>query len=834
MLKGSLALLASVVLVAATASETTAAQLTEANKDSWLAANPEALVFFDYADCKPCKAVRSSWVKVAPRTTDRKKYPGTIAVVDCDANLALCDSYDIDASEGGVKYFQKGRFVSDYIQSVKTAEVMLFLRKPSKEAAAGPEPEPFFEGEHNVVLPRNGRDFRRAIESGPEKLLVMFYAPWCGHCKNAKPELSAFSNELLADEGVGNAVVAVDCTNLALRESCRGISGYPTFKGYVNGKQVDYWGANDKASFATFYANPKNKPEEAPVTREKFYPDGDDSAVALLTDADWNDYITSNSHVLVMFYAPWCGHCKSAKPAYSAAAATLKAQDNGLSLAAVDCTVDSATCGKFGVKSYPTLKFFLNGKFKKDYEGARDEKGFVSFMEQQLTADEPEPSPAPEPKEPEPPAPSPTPKNDEEEDPFADENNPVWMLSEDSFDEFMRDYPKALVFFFAPWCGHCKKAKPAITKAAAELHAEEGLPNGVIAAIDCTLHNSICQKYDVSGYPTIKYFTSGEVKSTYEWRREKDSFLAFMRNPEGTEPAEKLASFLDDVDDSEHQVYTFGTKFTDFEEFIQDPANPSVLVMFYAPWCGHCKTAKAAVVHAAQVAENSQNGKLAAVDCTTSLGGGICQKYGAEGYPTFVYFQNGKKKEKYQGDRGSGDFVAFLKSKMDNMKPDPRSFYEEPHHAQVLGRYIDVNAVVESSKKVLLFLYSNSMSSRKLKPTIAKLSSAVAFANDQVEESSKRSAVVTVDCKAYKRTCKMYKAVSYPAVWVYEEGKLLGEQQSHSEASLFNLFGLKPDAPLKEYTPPAAEQEVEEAPAESEPEVPVEVEEEGLTEHDEL
>ena len=37
-----------------------------------------------------------------------------------------------------------------------------------------------------------------------------------------------------------------------------------------------------------------------------------------------------------MFYAPWCGHCKQAKPDYQEAANMLK--DDKRALAAVDCT----------------------------------------------------------------------------------------------------------------------------------------------------------------------------------------------------------------------------------------------------------------------------------------------------------------------------------------------------------------------------------------------------------------------------------------------------------------------------------------------------------------
>ena len=43
-----------------------------------------------------------------------------------------------------------------------------------------------------------------------------------------------------------------------------------------------------------------------------------------------------------MFYAPWCGHCKTMKPAFTTAAEKLKADGVVAKLAAVDATVERA------------------------------------------------------------------------------------------------------------------------------------------------------------------------------------------------------------------------------------------------------------------------------------------------------------------------------------------------------------------------------------------------------------------------------------------------------------------------------------------------------------
>lgn len=51
----------------------------------------------------------------------------------------------------------------------------------------------------------------------------------------------------------------------------------------------------------------------------------------------------------------------------------------GSVLAALDATKEPEIGSKYGVKGYPTLKYFVNGEFKYDVS-ARDEAKIVEFM----------------------------------------------------------------------------------------------------------------------------------------------------------------------------------------------------------------------------------------------------------------------------------------------------------------------------------------------------------------------------------------------------------------------------------------------------------------------
>ena len=72
-----------------------------------------------------------------------------------------------------------------------------------------------------------------------------------------------------------------------------------------------------------------------------------------LTDANYTDFMKENKQVLILFYAPWCGHCKAFAPEYSKIADTIKEQGIKVVTARVNAEEND---------SY--VLYFLNNLFK--------------------------------------------------------------------------------------------------------------------------------------------------------------------------------------------------------------------------------------------------------------------------------------------------------------------------------------------------------------------------------------------------------------------------------------------------------------------------------------
>ena len=102
---------------------------------------------------------------------------------------------------------------------------------------------------------------------------------------------------------------------------------------------------------------PRLEPVDKEEAKEAAWSD-EHSEVAHLTDDSFDEFLSQESSVLVMFYAPWCGHCKRMKPEYVKAAASMKEKGISGKLAAVDTTKERALGKKFDIKGFPTIVYF--------------------------------------------------------------------------------------------------------------------------------------------------------------------------------------------------------------------------------------------------------------------------------------------------------------------------------------------------------------------------------------------------------------------------------------------------------------------------------------------
>merc|ERR1712203_344445 len=117
-------------------------------------------------------------------------------------------------------------------------------------------------------------------------------------------------------------------------------------------------------------------------------PDNSNNAVKVVVGKNFDDIVLDKTkNVLIEFYAPWCGHCKSLAPIWDELGEKYKDHEN------IVIAKSDATANEFAdveVQGFPTIKYFPAGEGAEavDYNGGRTLDDFVKFLEPDSAAAE--------------------------------------------------------------------------------------------------------------------------------------------------------------------------------------------------------------------------------------------------------------------------------------------------------------------------------------------------------------------------------------------------------------------------------------------------------------
>ena len=116
--------------------------------------------------------------------------------------------------------------------------------------------------------------------------------------------------------------------------------------------------------------------EMVPAADETETTKGAGSYIKATSIAEFDKIIAENKLVIVDFYAEWCVPCKQFGPIFEQVAA----QFPSIVFVKVDGEKSPELLKREGIRGYPTIKVYKDGKHVGNYGGNRSKKDFSSYV----------------------------------------------------------------------------------------------------------------------------------------------------------------------------------------------------------------------------------------------------------------------------------------------------------------------------------------------------------------------------------------------------------------------------------------------------------------------
>ncbi len=189
-----------------------------------------------------------------------------------------------------------------------------------------------------------------------------------------------------------------------------------------------------------------------------------------------------------------------------------------------------------------------------------------------------------------------------------------------------------ITLYYAPWCKYSTKFINGGWKSFTDYAKNKLAGKLIVDTVSCTDNFSVCNNEKIQGYPTVIMYVDNDK---YEFT--------------GNHTFSDLVEFTESILKLNNRVIL---------------ADKPKLVLFFAPWCGHCKNfMNSGWKNFVNFHEKNLKSVVDVVTLSCEENKELCKEIGVRGYPTVILFANGKKII-YDGDRTLEDILYFLSANL--------------------------------------------------------------------------------------------------------------------------------------------------------------------------